>query len=166
MKTRILPVIAILFSTALAFADNKPAVNSTDEKFIKATAADGMAEVKIAELASKKAERAEVKEYAEMLVKDHSAANKELESIATAKGVDVSAIVDPSSAKDFQSLEKYSGKEFDNEFLKLMESDHKKCVSNFESEQKKGGDGDVKAFVDKTLPVIKGHLDKAQNLRK
>lgn len=166
MKSRLLPLLAVLLAASFAFADKKPSVNSTDEKFIKETAADGKAEVKIAELATKKAERADVKAYAEMLMKDHTAANKDLEAVAEKKGVDVSAVIAPSSAKDFQSLEKQSGKDFDNAFLKLMESDHKKCVSNFESEQKKGEDGDVKAFVDKTLPVIKHHLDEVQKLRK
>jgi putative membrane protein len=165
MKTRLLTLATILLTSSFALAD-KPSVNSTDEKFIKATAADGMAEVKIAELASKKAERADVKEFAQMLIKDHTAANKDLEAVAQKKGVDVSAVIDPSSAKDFQSLENYSGKDFDNEFLKLMETDHKKCVSNFESAAKKAEDGDVKDFVNKTLPVIKAHYDKVQSLRK
>lgn len=165
MKTHLLSLAAALISASFALAD-KPSVNSTDEKFIKETAADGMAEVKIAGLATKKAERADVKEYAQMLVTDHSAANKELDAVAKHKGVDVSAVIEPASAKDFQSLEKYSGKDFDNEFLKMMEANHKKCVSSFESQQKKGKDGELKEFVDKTLPVIKGHLDKVQALRK
>jgi putative membrane protein len=166
MKTRFLTLAAILLSASLSFADNKASVNSTDEKFIKETAADSTAEVKIAELATKKAERADVKEFAQMLITDHTAANKELEAVAQKKGVDLSAVIAPSAAKDFQNLEKYSGKDFDNEFLKLMETDHKKCVSNFESEAKKVEDGDLKDFVNKTLPVIKAHYDKVQGLRK
>lgn len=153
------------FATA-GFSADPGKMNSYDEKFMKSAGADGKTEVKIAELATKKATRSDVKEFAEMLMADHKAVNSDLMALATKKSVDLSAVISPDGASEFQKLENNStGKDFDDAFLKQMESDHKKCISDFESAQKKVEDADLKAFVDKTLPGLKKHLDKVEELR-
>jgi putative membrane protein len=144
--------------------DNKSGLTSDEVKFIKHAAADGTAEVKIAGLAVKKAENASVKAFAEMLVTDHTKVNDELKMLATNKNVDLSAVIDPKDAGTFQKLEKYSGAEFDKEYLAAVVSSHKTCVSAFEDISKESKDTDVKAFADKTLPALKAHHDKAKEL--
>jgi len=156
---------ALVALTSAGFADNKKAsVNDHDMKFIKEMAADGKAEVKVAELGTKKAERSDVKQLAERIMADHTALNKDLEALAASKNVDLSAVIAPSGAKEFQKLEGYSGKDFDDNFLKNMQSDHKSDISKMESEQKKVEDADLKAFVDKALPGMRSHLDEVQKL--
>ena len=49
----------------------------------------GMAEVRLGEIASKHAMAQDVKDFAQTMIDDHSKANDELKSIATAKGVGV-----------------------------------------------------------------------------
>lgn len=169
MKYSLIPLAAV-FASFVAFdlargADNKSSVNSADEKFIKEAAAGGQAEVKLGKLASDKAASADVKSLAQTIVSDHTAANSELEALAQKKHVELSAVIAPKSASMFQSLEKYSGNDFDKEYLKQMESDHKKDISDFESASKKAEDSDLKAFIDKTLPVLRQHLDKIKELR-
>ncbi len=168
MKTR----FATLLTTALAvfatvsFSADPGKVSSGDEKFMKSAGADGKTEAKVAELAVKKATREDVKEFAQMLVADHNAVNMDLMALADKKAVDLSAVISPDGASEFQKLESNAtGKDFDDAFLKQMESDHKKCISDFESAQKKVEDADLKAFIDKTLPGLKKHLDRAQELR-
>lgn len=144
--------------------DNKSGLTSDEVKFIKHSAADGMAEVKIAGLAVKKAENAEVKAFAEMLVTDHTKVNEELKMLATNKNVDLSAVIDPKDAGTFQKLEKFSGAEFDKEYLGEVVSSHKKCLGAFEDISKESKDADVKAFADKIIPTLKAHHDKAKEL--
>jgi putative membrane protein len=146
--------------------DKKSSLNATDEKFVKKTAQDGMAEVKLAGLGVQKAERADVKAFAEQMVKDHTAANDELKALAATKGVELSAIIDPSAAKTFKSLEGQSGAAFDKDFIKDMEKDHKSAVSSFEKEEKNAADGDLKTWVSKTLPTLRSHLDHVKGLNK
>jgi putative membrane protein len=168
MKTKFHTVaLATALLAALAttgFAGDKAKVDDRDEQFIKTAAADSKAEAKIAELAAKKAESADVKELAEMLVTDHTALVTDLTALAGKKGVDLSAVIEPKAAETFQTLEGYSGKDFDKSFLKDMKSDHEKTISNFESEDKKVKDPDLKAFVEKGLPGLRRHLDKIEGL--
>ena len=84
MKTNSITFAILLAFTAgslvtIANADEKKSsLNSADEKFIKRTGEAGTAEVKLATLGTQKAERADVKEFAAMLVTDHTKVNEEL----------------------------------------------------------------------------------------
>jgi len=144
--------------------DNKSGLTAGEVKFIKHAAADGMAEVKIAGLAAKKAEHADVKAFAEMIVLEHTKVNDELKMLATKKNVDLSAVIDPKDAGIFQKLEKFSGAEFDKEYLGAVISSHKKCIGDFEDISKESKDADVKAFADQIIPALKAHHDKAKEL--
>ncbi len=150
---------AVLVSAGSLFAaETKSSLNATDEKFVKAAAMDGKNEVRLGQLGAGKADDKAVKEIAEMMVKDHSAANAELETLAKSKGVELSVANDPKADKIIAGLEKESGKDFDKAFLKQLEKDHKKDVSAFESAAKDAKDGELKAWVEKTLPTLKSHL--------
>jgi putative membrane protein len=159
-----LALCAALLFTSHSGAAPKDTLDSADVKFVKTEAAAGNAELKLAELGVQKAERADVKAFAEMLVTDHTQANKELSALATEKGVEVSAVLDPKHADAFQKLEKAGKGDFDKEFLSDMISAHKKCVSNFEEAAKDAKNNDVKMWAEKMLPTLKAHLAKAKEL--
>ncbi|WP_395746979.1 DUF4142 domain-containing protein [Prosthecobacter sp.] len=161
----ILLAVAAGSLTTLASAENKKSsLNSHDEKFVKEAGASGMAEVKIATLGTQKAERADVKNLATMLVADHTKANSELSSLAASKNVELSAVIDPSDASTFKDLEKESGKGFDKAFLSDLEKAHKNTISSFEDAEKNASDADVKSWASKTLPTLRAHLDKIKEL--
>jgi len=145
-------------------AASKDTLNAADVKFIKVEAAAGMAVVKLAELGVKKAASPEVKAFAETLVTDHTAANMELKQLAKDKGVELSAVIDPKAAETFQDLEKANGSDFDKAFLAVAISNHKDCISNFETSSKEAKDSDLKMWVDKMTPALKTHLAKAEEL--
>lgn len=63
---------------------------SLDERFIHQAAQAGHMEVKIAEMALTKASRDDLKAFASMIVKEHSAANAELLEIAKSLGLEIS----------------------------------------------------------------------------
>ncbi len=159
-----LALCAAMLFTSHSNAAPKDTLDAADVKFVKTESAAGTAELKLAELGVQKAERADVKAFAEMLVTDHTAANKELAGLATKKGVEVSAVISPKHAEAFQKLEKATKADFDKEFLSDMVSDHKKCVKNFEEAAKDSKDADVKAWAEKMVPTLKAHLAKAEEL--
>lgn len=163
-STTTLAMCGILMFTPHAMAAEKDTLNAADVKFVKHEAAAGMAGVKLAELGVKKAGRPDVKAFAEMIVTDHTKANEEMTKLAATKGVDLSAVIESDHADTFQKLEKYSGADFDKEFLAVLVSNHKKCVSSFEDASKDAKDSAVKAFADKMLPTLKAHLEKAKEL--
>jgi putative membrane protein len=137
------------------------AVTSSDSSFLRKAAQGGIAEVELGNLAKDKASNPDVKQFAQRMIDDHSKANVELKRIATQKGVAVPAEADSKSKRELDKLSRLSGAEFDRAYMKLMVSDHQKDVAEFQSEQMRTNDPDVKDFVGKTLPTLQDHLRMA-----
>jgi putative membrane protein len=136
------------------------AVVEDDAKFVVEAANGGMTEVELGKLATLKATNAKVKEFAGMMVTDHSKANEELMALAKTKNITLPAAVNDESKKTMQDINEKTGADFDKAYVSEMVDDHKKDVSMFETASKNVKDPDLKAFVDKTLPVLKAHLAK------
>jgi putative membrane protein len=136
-----------------------------DRKFIEQAASSGMFEVQVSQLAASKATDPQVKSYASMLVDQHTAANNELVKIANAKGVELPAAPKRSLRREVEQLGKKSGAEFDREYVRQVGiKAHQKDIKLFEKASKDAKDAELKAFVDKTLPVLRDHLAQAQKL--
>ena len=80
-------------------------MNQADAKFAVTAANGGMAEVMIGKLAQDKGS-AKVKQFGEMMVKDHSMANDELMTLAKSKNITLPAVVSSDKLKHFNDLSK------------------------------------------------------------
>lgn len=132
---------------------------TTDEEFLEEAALGGMAEVELGKLASTKAANAEVKKFAQMMVTDHSKANEELKALAEKKGITLPKELDSSHKATLDQLRTKAGAEFDEDYVADMVDDHEKDVAAFEDKAKNAKDPDIKAFAEKTVPVLRKHLD-------
>jgi len=123
------------------------------------TAADGgMAEVEMAKLAVQKAQNAEVKKFAQMMIADHTKANTELKSIAAKQKIELPKEIGPRNRSTIDELNRLSGADFDNEYVQAMVDDHETDVQLFEDQSKSDDDQAAKAFAAKTLPTLQKHL--------
>jgi putative membrane protein len=138
---------------------------SGDAKFAVDAANGGMAEVALSKLAQTKASNAKIKDFASMMVTDHTKANDELIALAKSKNITLPATVSEDKQKTMDDLNKKSGAEFDKAYVDIMLDDHKKTVDLFMDESKNAKDPDIKAFVDKTLPTLKMHLEHVQSIK-
>ena len=133
-------------------------------KFFEEAAIGGMAEVELGKLAAQKATHAEVKNFGEMMVKDHTGANEKLKALAQTHNVALPKELDRAHQNAKEKLSKREGAEFDKDYMDQMVKDHKKTIDLFEDTAKKSDVPDVKAFAQNTLPVLKQHLELAQKL--
>ncbi len=135
------------------------AVDEGDAKFAVDAANGGMAEVALGKLAEGKAVNAKVKEFAAMMIADHSKANDELMALAQSKNITLPQAVSTEKQSVMDNLTKKSGSEFDKAYVDQMIEDHKKTISMYEDASKNLKDADMKAFVDSKLPTVKAHLE-------
>jgi putative membrane protein len=138
-------------------------LDRSDRKFIESAAVDGMAEVQLGQLAASKAGSDDVRKFGQRMVDDHSKANDQLKQIASGKGVTLPTDLDAKHKREHDRLSKLSGADFDREYMKLMMSEHKKDVKEFQSTAKSAKDADVKNFASSTLPKLQEHLSMAQS---
>jgi putative membrane protein len=135
----------------------------SDEGFVKDVGSAGLMEVEISQYASQHATNARVKEFAEMMVKDHTQANNELKAIASSKNLTVT--MDDKHSDKLRDLEKKTGNDFDKEFMKEMVDEHEKNINKFEKMAENGKDPELKAFAEKYLPKLRMHLDHAKQVK-
>jgi putative membrane protein len=105
---------------------------------------------------------------AEQMAADHAKANEELKAIASSKGITLPDEPDRKHKQEYAKLEKLSaGSRFDEEYVaRPGVIDHKDAVALFKKGSKDVQDADIKAFAEKTLPVIEHHYEMAQKLNK
>jgi len=150
--------------TSSAIKSDTGKISQDDSKFAVDAANGGMAEVALSKLAQQKATNAKVKEFAAMMVMDHSKANDELKTLAKTKNITLPDSVSNDKKATMQDLAKKSGKDFDKAYVSQMVDDHKKTISLFEDGAKNLKDADLKAFATKTLPTLKEHLTKINSI--
>lgn len=76
------------------------------------------------------------------------------------------AAADTQHAAHFKELSAKSGAEFDRAFIALMVENHEKGVALFERQsQAKLGDAELQKFINDTLPTLRRHLAKANELQ-
>jgi putative membrane protein len=146
-----------------SLADSK--LTSDDADFLKKAAKGGITEVELGRMTLKKSSNADVKNFASMIVRDHSKANHELDALAASKGLklpDSKSLGEDVSATHLKML---SGKSYDDDYLNLMVSDHKEDIADFEKESNSAQDPDVRKWAAKTLPTLREHLQKAEQLQ-
>jgi putative membrane protein len=102
------------------------AVDTDDANFAVEAANGGMAEVELAKLAENKSTNPKVKEFASMMIKDHTMANEELMALAKTKNITLPTTVGADQQTVMADLQKKSGADFDKGYVDAMVKDHDK----------------------------------------
>jgi putative membrane protein len=158
MKFRILATLTAAAPLALA------ASASPDTPFYRTLAEGGMFEVDLGRLAEQNSTNRKVKDFAEMMVKDHSAANQKLQSLAATKDVPLPKTLDPAGEAMKSRLQSLSGSSFDKAYIESQLKAHEKTVNLLEKEITSGEDAQAKAFAQSVLPTIQHHLEAVRTL--
>jgi putative membrane protein len=136
--------------------------NVQDRLFARLAAAGGKAEVEIGQLARQKASSEAVKDFAGMMIQDHTKANDKLANLAQKADIPLPAGLDPDHQALRAKLEKLSGAEFDVNYILAQIEDHQKTAQLLEWEIGSGQNAPLQQFAAEVLPTVLGHLRRAQ----
>ena len=151
-------------SATLNTAATKATLTMSDRKFVMEAAMGGMAEVELGRLATQKGTSDGVKAFGQRMVDDHSAANADLTTLASGKGMTLPTALDAKHRATMARLSKLSGAAFDRAYSRDMLADHVKDVAAFKRQSKVAHDADLKAFAAAKLPTLEEHLRMAREL--
>jgi putative membrane protein len=140
------------------------AANNLDASFYKKAAEGGISEVDAGKLAQEKGNSQAVKDFGAMMVKDHSAANDKLKSLAASKNVSLPSSASVGQMATKAKLEVLSGNTFDKSYIKSQVKAHRETIALFKKEIASGEDADAKAFATATLPTVQAHLKKINTI--
>lgn len=141
-------------------------VTGGDLAFMNDAGPGSMAEVELGRLAVERAASAQVKQFAQQMIEDHSMAGDKLKQLAEQKQVTLPPDILPKAEQTKEKLTKLNGAEFDRAYVEAMVEVHEKDVAAFDAVAKNATDADVKAFAAKTVPTLKHHQQMIRDLAK
>jgi putative membrane protein len=135
-----------------------------DKMFLQKASEGGMAEVQLGQLAAQKGSSAEVKQFGQKMVEDHTRLNEQMKPIADALGVNAPKHLNKVDQAEYDKLSSLSGDAFDQEYITDMVKDHRKDLHEFRREETATSNPDLKQAVGQAEQVISQHLSMIQGI--
>lgn len=138
-----------------------------DQDFLENAAQSGLAEVEGSRMALESEASAPVRAFAQKMIEAHTAANKELQDLASRKGFKLPDSPSVVQRTELLALQALSGGPFDSMYAaRIGEAAHENAVELFEKATREAKDPDIRAFAEKMLPKLREHLEMARAMRK
>jgi len=134
------------------------------QMFIKDMYSHNLYEIQVSQLAQKHAQDDEIKELAQMLIKDHQQANQQLKQIAQSAQVQVQEQLDPVHQAKLQKFQQLPQTEFGRKYANDQVAGHMVAVLELTYQSKKAQNEQVKQFATKMLPKMQQHLKMATQI--
>ena len=155
--------LAMIGAAGMALAASP---SKTDKQFLITAAKTDMIEAHEGQMAENQATRADEKDFAKTLVKDHTESYQHLTALAAKTGVSIPKGIDSGKDRTIQQLEHLKGSAFDRQFARDEVAADRHAVAVFKREAAHGQDPAVKAYASQTIPVLEKQLQLAEQCAK
>ena len=158
-------------ATATTPATGDVAGGWTDANVVDALTAANQGEVDYSRIGAEKATNPSVKQFATLMVKDHSTMLDAVKSLAsklnvTAAPNDKVNDLQKENQKDIADLNgKTVGKDFDHEFMEEQVDMHQEALDLLNDLDSKTTNADLKAAIAEAKPKVQAHLDQAKAIK-
>ena len=152
---------------------SKPATRGgwTDASILAYLRAEDRDEVRVNELAAKKATNPALKAFARQMASDHRASMGEGKALAAKLHVTFDTTKDESrdvmnrSKDEVKDLtDKKAGPDWDKDYLKMQIDEHQKVLDKLQDAAKNATDPELRSALEKVTGKVQEHLTKAQDI--
>ena len=141
------------------------AMQPVDEAFARFAASSGLAEMEGARLVLKTTTNADVRDYLQKLLREHTKGADDLRRIVAPRGITLPAAPTGRHADMVTKLSGVRQPELDDAFLQRFGVDaHKEAIALFERHLSEGKDAELKRYSQQMLVSLREHLSGAQKL--
>jgi putative membrane protein len=134
-----------------------------DKQFVRNAAQGNVAEIKLATLALQKGSP-DVKTFAQMIIDDHTAMNKDMGTVADSLGVMLPKKLSKDDQAEYDKLNGLSGKDFDAEYILYTAKAHRQDLHDFRMEAAVAADPGLEAEVVKASTTMRDHMQAIAKL--
>ncbi|SEJ08035.1 DUF4142 domain-containing protein [Paraburkholderia diazotrophica] len=161
VRAVVLPAIVAL-GAAACVVSAQTKLSPGDQQFVQDASQAGATEIAASKLALKNSSDAQVKTFAQQMIADHTRLARSLDVVAAGKGLGKPPGADSALIGKLQALK---GADFDKAYIdEVAMGGHQKAVELFRKESESGMDAQLKSAATRALPVIRHHLQMAQQL--
>jgi putative membrane protein len=166
MKNILSAVCCVALCCVPAFTQKGTGTAMTDQQFMDFAAQTDMMEAHLGQAAANQASRQDVKNYAQMLVTDHTSDYSQLGTIGAKANLVVPKGLDAMHQKMGAPFNALHGAAFDRRYIQEMIAGHTKALAQFKWEAEHAQSADLKDYANQSLPTLQKHLDGAKELAK
>jgi putative membrane protein len=166
MKTR-LTIASLILCSAVAWAAEGP----TDPQIAAIVVTANQVDIDAAKLAESKTHNAQVLEFAQLMVKDHTAVNQSATTLVkrlkvTPESNPTSASLQEGGSQNLAALRKLSGAAFDKAYVDHEVAYHQAVLDAVDHTLiPSAANSDLKALLVKVRPAFVAHLEHAKTLQ-
>ena len=140
-------------------------LSEADKRFTQTAIQHGIAEIGMGQLILQRSQNPELRSFGQHLIDDHNQANQQLAQIAARKDITIPTRPDASQQTMMNQLVNLSGTQFDTTAVNDAVRDHQRDIALYQQAANTLQDPDLKAYAQKTLPILQQHLDQATQLQ-
>jgi putative membrane protein len=141
------------------------AMQPVDQAFALFAASSGLAEIEAARLTLRSSKNADVRDYAQKLMREHARSGDELRRIVASHGLSLPAAPTGRHADLVTKLSGVSVDDRDEAFLFRFGVDaHKETIALFERHVVEAKDPQLRRYAEQTLPLLREHMSAAHKL--
>ncbi|AMO24463.1 hypothetical protein UC35_18505 [Ramlibacter tataouinensis] len=139
---------------------------TAERDFAVQVVSKGLYEIEVSRLAAVRAMNASVRAYAQSMAAHHTQLNSELVALMDARGVVPPHNLPDDKAAKLQRLASLPSSEaFDLAYIRVVGvEDHQEVIAAFEKARGEVRDPELRAWMERTLPMLRGHLSQAQTI--
>jgi putative membrane protein len=167
MKLAALAAVALLAlqGTAVAQATTSPS-NTETTRYVRDAAIADKFEREAGQLAIVRGRAVEVKDFARMMVSDHSSSSSKIkDALKEAKSaIKPPTKLDAEHQKKLDQLKKASEANFDRMYMDMMVKGHNQALALHQGYANKGGVAPLRQAAGEIVPVVQKHLEHANKI--
>jgi putative membrane protein len=137
-----------------------------DSRLIHEATADNLLEVRLGELAERKATNPMVKQFAQRMVADHQKMEKQWTDMASKHGMPFQPGLGKLHEQKLDRLQRADQQAFDREYVTTVIRQHMDDVDYFKNEGESARSAPVRKLVAYMLPILQDHLTAARQVGK
>ncbi|HEY2021782.1 DUF4142 domain-containing protein [Paraburkholderia sp.] len=137
-------------------------LSPADQQFVLDASKSDATEIAASKIALKNSSDPRVKKFAQQMIKDHTKLSRSMAALVSKKGFTPAPSADSALVGKLQTLH---GTAFDQAYVEQIGVEaHQRAVDLFQQQSESGTDSQLKAAAKEALPIIKHHLQMAQQL--
>ncbi|WP_181163616.1 DUF4142 domain-containing protein [Pontibacter mangrovi] len=161
----LLLLVPFIFFTACDDDEDVDVDVMTPTAFIQEAAAIDTFEIVTANLALQNSTQAEVQEFAQLMLQEHTATRAQLRTMARERNISLQMNMTQERERIRTRLQSQTGTPFDKDYANVQVEAHEDAIQFYERARDRLQDQDLKTLADQILLRLRDHLREAQQLK-
>ncbi|MDQ3534590.1 MAG: DUF4142 domain-containing protein [Bacteroidota bacterium] len=136
-----------------------------DSDYLVSAHINSQLQIALGKIANRQSQSPEIQQFGQEITQENKVIQHNISALASGTGVEIEPALTPEYSAVIDSIQSYSGKEFDVAFLDLVIEEHNEDIDRFTSISSKTSNPVVRDILTDNLEILRRRKNKAEELR-